>query len=158
VGVHALASRGWSVSAIARQLDRDRKTVRAYVRGDRRAGVRASEKGDPLAPFAAYLKARFADDPHLWATALYDEVVPLGYGLSYVSFARQLRLAGLRPHCEPCAGVSGRDTIEIDHPAGEEMQWDWFERRKAPWGGTRTCCWAPCRIRAGSRAPVSTGD
>jgi len=32
--------------------------------------------------------------------------------------------------------VSGRDTIEIDHPAGEEMQWDWFERRKAPWGGT----------------------
>src|SRR6266851_1462097 len=88
------------------------------------------------APFAQYLAARFADDPHLWATALYDEVVPLGYGLSYVSFARQLRLAGLRPHCEPCAGVSGRDTIEIDHPAGEEMQWDWFERRKAPWGGT----------------------
>jgi len=110
------------------------------------------------APFAQYLAARFADDPHLWATALYDEVVPLAYGLSYVSFARQLRLAGLRPHCEPCAGVSGRDTIEIDHPAGEEMQWDWFERRKAPWGGTRTCCWAPCRIRAGSRAPVSTGD
>ncbi len=88
------------------------------------------------APFAQYLAARFADDPHLWATALYDEVVPLAYGLSYVSFARQLRLAGLRPHCEPCAGVSGRDTIEIDHPAGEEMQWDWFERRKAPWGGT----------------------
>jgi hypothetical protein len=54
----------------------------------------------------------------------------------YVSFARQLRRAGLRPHCEPCAGVSGRETIEIDHPAGEEMQWDWFERRKAPWGGT----------------------
>ena len=70
------------------------------------------------------------------ASALFDEVVPLGYGLSYVSFARQLRLAGLRPHCEPCSGVSGRDTIEIAHPAGEEMQWDWFERRKAPWGGT----------------------
>ena len=136
VEVQALASRGWSVSAIARHLGRDRKTVRAYVRGERQAGVRASVAPDPLAPFAAYLSARFADDPHLWATALYDEVAPLGYGLSYVSFARQLRLAGLRPHCEPCAGVSGRDTIEIDHPAGEEMQWDWFERRKAPWGGT----------------------
>src|SRR5271169_1223078 len=136
VEVQALASRGWSVSAIARHLDRDRKTVRAYVRGERQAGVRARTAPDPLAPFAAYLAARFADDPHVWATALFDEVVPLGYGLSYVSFARQLRLAGLRPHCEPCAGVSGRDTIEIDHPAGEEMQWDWFERRKAPWGGT----------------------
>ena len=136
VEVQALVSRGWSVSAIARHLDRDRKTVRAYVRGERRPGVRASAAPDPLAPFAAYLAARFADDPHLWATALFDEVVPLGYGLSYVSFARQLRLAGLRPHCEPCAGVSGRDTIEIAHPAGEEMQWDWFERRRAPWGGT----------------------
>jgi hypothetical protein len=32
--------------------------------------------------------------------------------------------------------VKGRDTIDIDHPAGEEIQWDWFERRRAPWGGT----------------------
>jgi hypothetical protein len=32
--------------------------------------------------------------------------------------------------------VKGRDTIEIDHPPGEEIQWDWFERRGAPWGAT----------------------
>ena len=136
VEVHALARRGWSVSAIARHLGRDRKTVRGYLQGKRRPGARASVAPDPLAPFAAYLAARFADDPHLWASALFDEVVPLGYHLSYVSFARQLRLAGLRPHCEACSGVSGRDTIEIAHPAGEEIQWDWFERRNAPWGGT----------------------
>ena len=136
VEVHALARRGWSVSAIARHLGRDRKTVRAYLQGKRHPGVRVSSAPDPLAPFAAYLSARFADDPHLWATALYEEVTRLGYGCSYVSFARQLRLAGLRPRCEACAGVSGRDTIEIPHPAGEEMQWDWFERRNAPWGGT----------------------
>ena len=136
VEVHALARRGWSISAIARHLDRDRKTVRGYLQGTRQPGVRASAAPDPLAPFAAYVSARFADDPHIWASALFDEVVPLGYHLSYVSFARQLRLAGLRPHCEACSGVNGRDTIEIAHPAGEEMQWDWFERRKAPWGGT----------------------
>jgi hypothetical protein len=93
-------------------------------------------KPDPLAPFAAYLSARFADDPHIWATALYEEVVPLGYGCSYVSFARQWRLAGLRPRCEACSGVAGRETIEITHPPDEEIQWDWFERRGAPWGGT----------------------
>ena len=136
VEVHALASRGWSVSAIARHLGRDRKTVRAYLTGQRQPGRRATARPDSLAPFAGYLSARFGDDPHIWATALYDEVVPLGYGLSYVSFARRLRLAGLRPHCEACSGVSGRDTIEIAHPPGEEMQWDWFERRNAPWGGT----------------------
>ena len=43
---------------------------------------------------------------------------------------------GLRPHCEACGGVRGRETIEIGHPAGEEIQWDWFERRRASWGGT----------------------
>jgi DNA replication protein DnaC len=53
-----------------------------------------------------------------------------------VTFALQVRLAGLRPHCEGCTGVKGRETIEIDHPPGEEIQWDWFERRNAPWGGT----------------------
>ena len=72
----------------------------------------------------------------MWASALYDEVVPLGYGRSYPSFVRQLRAAGLRPHCEACDGVRGRETIDIPHPAGEEVQWDWFGRRKAPWGGT----------------------
>jgi transposase len=136
VEVHALARRGWSVSAIARHLGRDRKTVRGYLQGKRQPGVRASAAPDPLAPFAAYLSSRFADDPHIWASALFDEVVALGYRLSYVSFARQLRLAGLRPHCEACSGVNGRDTIEIAHPPGEEIQWDWFERRGAPWGGT----------------------
>ena len=136
VEADALFKRGWSISAIARHLDRDRKTIRSYVKGDRVAGVRASSAPDPLAPFAVYVSARFVDDPHLWATALFDEVVALGYGCSYPSFARQLRVAGLRPHCEACAGVKGRETVEIDHPAGDEIQWDWAERRKAPWGGT----------------------
>jgi hypothetical protein len=121
VEADALFKRGWSISAIARHLDRDRKTIRSYVKGDRVAGVRATSAPDPLAPFAVYVAARFVDDPHLWATALFDEVVALGYGCSYPSFARQLRTAGLRPHCEACAGVKGRETTEIDHPAGDEV-------------------------------------
>ncbi|MGO9299759.1 MAG: Mu transposase domain-containing protein [Acidimicrobiales bacterium] len=136
VEADALFKRGWTVSAIARHLDRDRKTVRAYLSGKRTPGVRRPACPDALADYRDYIAARFADDAHLWATALYDEVVPLGYSGSYVSFARQIRLAGLRPHCEACTGVKGRESIEIDHPAGEEIQWDWFERRKAPWEET----------------------
>jgi len=136
VEADALFKRGWKISAIARHLGRDRGTITNYLNGVSQPGVRRSSVPDSLAPFAEYVKARFADDPHLWASALFDEVVPLGYGGSYVSFARQLRLAGLRPHCEACSGVRGRETIEIDHPAGEEIQWDWAERRKAPWGAT----------------------
>ncbi len=136
VEADALKKRGWSISAIARHLGRDRKTVRSHLSGERTADVRRSSAPDPLGPFVSYVKARFVDDPHLWASALYDEVVPLGYDRSYPSFARQLRLAGLRPHCEACTGVKGRETVEIDHPSGEEIQWDWAERRRAPWGAT----------------------
>ena len=136
VEAHTLKERGWSISAIARHLERDRKTVRSYLSGDRQPGVRSSVVVDPLAEFEVYIRARFADDPHLWATSLFVEVTALGYRLSYPSFVRQVRVRGLRPHCEACAGVKGRDTIEIEHPPGEEIQWDWFERRRAPWGGT----------------------
>src|SRR5271165_3057547 len=136
VEADALFKRGWTVSAIARHLERDRKTVRSYLTGERTPGVRRPARADALADYRAYVAARFVDDPHLWASALYDEVVGLGYRGAYVSFARQVRLAALRPHCEACSGVKGRETIEIDHPAGDEIQWDWFERRHAPWGET----------------------
>lgn len=132
----ALFKRGWTISSIARHLGRDRKTVRAYLNGERVAGVRRSSAPDPLAPFVTYIEARFVDDPHVWASTLFDEVTELGYRCSYPSFARQVRLAGLRPHCEACSGVKGRETVEIDHPAGEEIQFDWAERRNAPWGAT----------------------
>jgi hypothetical protein len=136
VEVHALKERGWSITAIANHLGRDRKTIRAYLNGDRAPGVRARSVPDPLELFVPYLTQRLLDDPHVWASALFDEVVALGYALSYPSFARQVRLAKLRPHCEACAGVKGRDTVEIPHPPGEEIQWDWFERRRSPWGAT----------------------
>ena len=40
VEADALFKRGWTVSAIARHLDRDRKTVRSYLSGERTPGVR----------------------------------------------------------------------------------------------------------------------
>ncbi len=134
VEAYALRKRGWSYVAIGRHIGCDWRTVKAYLEG-RQPGVRRRAEPDPLERFVPYLKARFVDDPHVWASALFDEVVQVGYERSYPSFARQLRVAGLRPHCEACDGVASRDTIEIAHPPGEEIQWDWFERRRAPWGG-----------------------
>jgi transposase len=131
----ALRAAGWSVSAIARHLGRDRKTVRAYLNGERVAGERKRAEPDPFDVIAAYVAQRLADDAHVWASALYDEVVALGYPLSYPSFTRSLRQRQLRPHCEACAGVKGRPTIEIPHPPGAEVQWDWDELPDAPWGG-----------------------
>ena len=130
----ALRAQGWSISAIARHLGRNRETIRNHLNGTRVPGVRRAAP-DPFEPFVPYLRERLGEDPHVWASALYDEVTALGFTLSYQSFTRGMRRHALRPHCEACDGVKGRATIEIEHPPGEEVQWDWVELGEAPWGG-----------------------
>lgn len=44
-----------------------------------------------------YLAARFAEDPHVFATTLYDEIVDLGFDRSYPTFTRLVRVRTLRP-------------------------------------------------------------
>ena len=133
VEMHALRKRGWSISAIARHLGRDRKTVRAHLQGERVAGQRRRAGEDRFEKFEPYLRQRLGDDPHLWGTALYDEVKDLGYPQSYPTFVRQLRRRRLRPHCSACSGVKGQPTAQIEHPPGEECQWDWLELPDTPW-------------------------
>jgi hypothetical protein len=91
-----------------------------YLDGTRQVGVRAPAGEDTFAAYAAYCAARLVEDPHLWATALFDEVTDLGYDRSYPSFTRALRLRGVRPVCEPCHPAKGRPVAIIDHPAGED--------------------------------------
>jgi transposase len=140
IDAHALRRQGWTISAIARHLGRDRKTIRAYLADERVAGERKPAGPDPFEPFADYVRARLVEDPHLWAVTLFDELVELGYDRSYPTFTRQVRDRGLRPHCEPCAGTKGRASAVIAHPPGEETQWDWLELPDPPeawgWGST----------------------
>ncbi|MGH3433419.1 MAG: Mu transposase domain-containing protein, partial [Thermocrispum sp.] len=131
-----LRKQGWTISAIARHLGHDRKTIRDYLEGKRIPGERASSRVDPFEEVAEYARIRLRDDPHLWATALFDEVVALGYAGSYPSFTRGLRVRSVRPHCEACQASRGRDHAIIDHPPGAETQWDWLELPDPPasWG------------------------
>jgi transposase len=134
VEIHALRAQGWTISAIARHVGADRKTVRAYLSGERTPGVRARTSPDVFEPFVEYCRLRLADDPHLWAVTLHEEVVGLGYVGGYSTFTRAVRARGLRPHCEPCAAARGRDHAIIEHPPGEETQWDWVELPSPPPG------------------------
>jgi transposase len=135
IDIHALRRQGWTISAIARHLGKDRKTIRAYLNG-REAGVRVRAIPDAFEPFAAYCAQRLSDDPHLWASALFDELLELGYDRSYPTMTRQLRARGLRPACEPCRPAKDRPVAVIEHPPGEETQWDWVELPDPPagWG------------------------
>lgn len=74
----AVRRQGWTISAIARHLGRYRKTIRAYLNGEQETGQRR-QAPDAFLPYLDYCRQRLTDDPHLWASALFDEVVELGY-------------------------------------------------------------------------------
>ncbi|MGC2374563.1 MAG: hypothetical protein WA484_11890, partial [Solirubrobacteraceae bacterium] len=132
VEVHALHGRGWTVSAIARHTGRDRKTVKAYLAG--KNGRRGRRAPSVLESYRAYLEARFDDDPHVLGTVLFRELCALGLDRSYQTFTRELRVLELRPCCECCRRGGVDVTTEIDHPPGEELQFDWLELGQTPWG------------------------
>jgi transposase len=75
VEIHALRRKGWSKSAIARHTGRDRTTVATYLAGNGPSRERAPSC---LEPYRGYLEARFVDDPHVRASVLFNEIVPLG--------------------------------------------------------------------------------
>lgn len=134
VEINALAARGWSVSAISRHTGRDRKTVSKYLAEPRPVRVAAVSC---LEPYRAYIEARFEEDPHLEATVLHRELVDAGFGRAYTTLVGELRRLQLRPVCLTCAHRRGDAvTTEIEHPPGEEIQWDWLELAAAdtPWG------------------------
>jgi len=136
VEAQALRSKGWSISAIANHLGHDRKTIRAYLNGERRPGERKLARPEAMTEFLDYCRQRLVDDPHLWSTTLFDEVVALGFGGSYQAFTASIRRHELRPRCVACAANRNKDRSVIEHPAGEEVQWDWLELPDAPeqWG------------------------
>ena len=132
VEIYALAARGWSVSAISRHTGRDRKTVRKYLG----APPRVAEAIAPscLEPYRGYIAARFDDDPHLLGSVLHQELAAAGFERAYTTMIGELRRLELRPVCKVCQHRRGRAvTIEIEHPPGEEIQWDWLELPETPW-------------------------
>ncbi|TML95309.1 MAG: IS21 family transposase [Actinobacteria bacterium] len=146
VEIHALAARGWSVSAISRHTGRDRKTVRKYLAAPRGALLGHERAPSCLEPFRAYIEARFADDAHLEATVLFRELVDAGFARSYPTLLRELRRLELRPVCLVCQHRRGEAvTVELEHPPGEEIQWDWLELPETPWG-------EPCSALLGALA------
>ena len=93
----ALREQGWSISAITRHLGRDRRTIRAHLIGTRVVGERRQQEPDGFEPFVAYLRERLGEDPHVWATALYDE-----------------RLAPLRSDCRVHVAGQERERLAND--------------------------------------------
>lgn len=58
VEAQALRTKGWSITAIANHLGHDRKTIRAYLNGERRPGERMPARPEATAEFLDYCPFR----------------------------------------------------------------------------------------------------
>jgi transposase len=133
VELRNLHERGWSISAIAHHLGKDRKTVRRYLTDpDARPGVR-KPAGRLLDRYAAYVQARLEDNPHLAGTVLDRELGELGFAGSYRTLARHL--AGVRPDCAACQGPEPAESVVMRHRPGA-AQADWSPFFWTPAGST----------------------
>jgi hypothetical protein len=89
---------------------------------DRRSS--GHDRADAFEEYVEYCRRRLTDDPHVWLTTLYDEVVELGYAGSYQAYTAAIRRRDLRPRREACAAAKSRDRAVIEHLPGEQTQWD----------------------------------
>ena len=137
-----LHRQGLSVSAIARQLGVDRKTVRKYIaRGlePPRYGPR-QPRPRQLDAFTAYLRQRVTAYPMLTGSRLWREVKELGYAGGYTAVTDYLRQ--VRPR-EPALFE-----VRFETPPGHQAQVDFAPFRvtsrmnrphHAPCGCSRWC-------------------
>jgi len=89
--LRALHRQGWSIAALAREFNLNRRTVARYVAADERPTYAPRPRPAELTEEQrAYVVRRLEVCDKLRATTLYREVTgTLGYAGSYVSFARR---------------------------------------------------------------------
>jgi transposase len=113
-----LHRQGLTVSAIARQLGVDRKTVRRYIaRGLEPPGYGPRERRKRLLdPFIPYLRERVTAYPGLTGRRLWRELRDQGYAGGYTAVTDKLR--EIRPGLPPAF------EIRFETPPGEQAQVD----------------------------------
>ena len=92
-----LGKAGWPVRAIAGQLGHSEPTIRGYLSGRTTPGVRAPRPSMLTDPLAGYCRQRFAEDPHLRPSALFNELTELGFRAGRTTFYRELARRRLSP-------------------------------------------------------------
>ena len=122
--VHDAWVRGKSISEIARQTGRDRKTIRRLLREGAQAGRKPRQISSKLDPFREYLLGRMVgEDPVSNAEVLYDEIHELGY-----RGGRSI----LKEFMHPFRAVAKeKATVRFETPPGHQAQVDWGHLQEA---------------------------
>ena len=132
-----LHRQGVSVSAIARQVGLDRKTVHKYIERGLEPPVYGPRppRASKIAPFARYLRERLAAFPQLTGRRLHRELRELGYTGGYsilTDFLREIRPTEPAPFEVRFETPPGRQaqvdfahfrTVFTDEPGMERIVW-----------------------------------
>jgi transposase len=132
-----LHRQGLSVSVIARQLERDRKTVRKYIERGLEAPAYGPRqpRSTVVTPFAPYLRERIAAFPELTGSRLLREIKELGYAGGYTAvkdFLRTIRPRALQAFERRFETPPGKQaqidfayfrTVFTDQPGAERIVW-----------------------------------
>ena len=116
-----LHRQGLTVSAIARELGLDRKTVRKCIKRGLEAPVYGPRKPRQrlIDPFVRYLRERVTAYPGLTGRRLFRELRERGYAGGYTAVTDMLR--EIRPAPLP------RFEVRFETPAGEQAQVDFAQ-------------------------------
>ncbi len=132
-----LHQQGLSVSAIARQLECDRKTVRKYIERGLKAPAYGPRqpRATVVAAFETYLRERIAAFPELTGSRLLREIKELGYSGGYTAlkdFLRTVRPKALQAFERRFETPPGKQaqvdfayfrTVFTDQPGAERIVW-----------------------------------
>ena len=132
-----LHRQGLSVSAIARRVGTDRKTVRKYIERGLEPPIYQARQPRPakVAPFHPYLRERVAAYPDLTGSRLHREIRDLGYAGGYTAVKDFLRVvrptspAGFEVRFETPPGRQAQvdfahfRTLFTDEPSTERVVW-----------------------------------
>jgi hypothetical protein len=117
VEAEALHRRGWSIAAIARHLGRDRKTIRAYLRGQRTAGVRRRAESDHFGLFRSEW-----GEPRRRLRAVGRQEPPSSLRLLKAATTRRpLTMADANGAAEAMLGLDGFRVLEVEQTASEVL-------------------------------------
>lgn len=118
--LRALHRQGWSIAALAREFNLNRRTVARYVDEAELPSYGSRPCPADLGPDQlAHVIRRLEICKTIRATTLFREVQELGYQKSYVSFARRVRLLRTIEPAEP--------EVRFETGASVQVQMDWTE-------------------------------
>ncbi|AEI14518.1 Integrase catalytic region [Flexistipes sinusarabici DSM 4947] len=126
--IKEMKEKGMTITAISEHLNRDRKTVRKWLREGVPEGYsRQVIKAGKLDPFKDYIIHRMEEEGCFNSVVLYDEIRDMGY-TGKMTILRDF-MQPLRPQLREKA------TVRFETPAGRQAQVDWGEVT-VNWNGT----------------------